>query len=199
MNSVYPLSWPIGRARTADYNRKWGVLNKMPSPRVYQLLNEELRKMDVENVNLSTNLQLRRDGLPYVGQKEPEDPGAVLYFTRKGVDIAIACDVWRKLDANVRAIGMTVEAIRGMERWGTEEMVDRAFTGFKALPETSAIVTPYTRAWHEVLQVSPDADPEIIRAAWKRLVARYHPDNQTTGDAAKFEEVQKAYKETGGQ
>jgi hypothetical protein len=199
MNSGYPLMWPIGRPRIEEHARKWGALNKMPSARVYQLLGDEIRKMkETTNVTLSTNLQLRRDGLPYVGQKEPADPGAVLYFTRKGVDIAIACDVWHKLDANVRAIGLTVEAIRGMERWGTEEMVDRAFTGFKALPETSAIVTPYMRPWHEVLQVSPDADPEIIRAAWKRLVARYHPDNQATGDAVKFEEVQKAYNEVNG-
>lgn len=195
MNSGYPLEWPIGRARTADYDRKWGQLNKMPSARVYQLLNEELRKMDVEAVTLSTNLQLRRDGLPYVGQKEPEDPGAVLYFRRKGIDIAIACDVWHKLDANVRAIGLTVEAIRGMERWGTEEMVDRAFTGFKALPENSAFVTPYTRPWHEVLQVAPDADPSVIKAAYRNLAAKYHPDNRITGDTVKFAEVQKAYDE----
>lgn len=192
---AYPLQWPIGRSRTSAYSRGAGP-NQMHGSRVRQLLNSELRKMGVSNIVVSSNVAIRRDGQPYAGQKV-DDPGVVLYFTRKGEDIAISCDAWRTVDANLRAIGLTVEAIRGMERWGTEEMIDRAFTGFKALPESIIVGPGQSRIWHEVLQVSSDADPEIIRAAWKRLISRYHPDNQHTGDPVKFNEVQKAYKESG--
>lgn len=189
----YPLQWPIGRPRTPSFQVKWGALNKMPSGRIRQLLMSELRKMNVDDYVISSNLAVRRDGLPYAGQARPDDPGVVLYFKRKGVDIAIACDAWATVDANLRAIGMTIEAIRGMERWGTEEMVDRAFTGFKALPET-AIVTPYmARPWHEVLEVSPTASMEVIRAAYKQMLQKAHPDKG--GDTATFMAVQEAYKQ----
>lgn len=190
---AYPLQWPVGRGRTSKYDRQWGNLNKMPAGRIRTLLINELRLMDVRDFVISSNVQVRRDGLPYAGQKDPEDPGVVLYFKRKGVDIAISCDAWMKVDANLRAIGMTVEAIRGMERWGTEEMVDRAFTGFKALPET-AIVTPYQkRAWHEVLEVLPTASPELIRAAYRQKALKCHPDHGGTPE--EFRELQDALKE----
>lgn len=194
MTEAYPLQWPIGRERTPEDNRKYGNLNKMPSGRIRSLLFDELRKMGVSDFVISSNVAVRRDGLPYSGQKAPDDTGVVLYFTRKDKDIAISCDAWHTVDANLRAIGLTVEAIRGMERWGTEEMVDRAFTGFAALPENS-IVTPYTsRLWYEVLEVSPTASTEIIRAAYRQKLLKTHPDHG--GDPQQFAEVQKAYKES---
>lgn len=193
MKDAYPLQWPVGRERTPEYAREWGNLKKMSPSRVRQLLADEMRKMGVSNYVISSNIAIRNDGLPYSNQKAPDDPGVVLYFTRKGKDIAISCDKWMHLDSNLRAIGLTVEAIRGMERWGTEEMVDRAFTGFAALPE-NVIVTPYTaRAWYEVLEVSPNASPETIKAAYKSMLHKVHPDKG--GSQREFEEVQKAFQE----
>lgn len=186
----YPLQWPVGRARTSTYLRKVGNLNKMPSGRIRQQLRDELRKMGVNEYIVSSDLAVRRDGLPYAGQRQPDDPGVVLYFTRKGIDIAIACDAWASVDANLRAIGLTVEAIRGMERWGTEEMVDRAFTGFKALPE--AIVTPPpSRNWNDVLGVDPKATKQQIKTAYQNLAKAHHPD--TGGSNDYFVELTKAY------
>jgi curved DNA-binding protein CbpA len=46
---------------------------------------------------------------------------------------------------------------------------------------------------YQVLQVSPDASPDIVRAAHRVLAARYHPDNRQTGDSQKFREVNEAY------
>jgi len=168
----------------------------MPGGRLRQLLSKELRPMEVTQVVISSNVAVRRDGLPYAGQREPEDPGVVLYFTRKGSDIAISCDRWRTVDANLRAIGLTIEAIRGMERWGTEEMIDRAFTGFKALP--SAIVTEppkdrEKRPWWVVLGVDRSADAPTVKQAYRRAQSTAHPD--AGGSAQDFQEVQAAYDE----
>lgn len=167
----------------------------MPSGRIRQQLAMALSRMKVPDFVISSNLAIRRDGLPYAGQAQPEDPGVVLYFTRHGKDIAISCDQYTTVDANLRAIGLTVEAIRGMERWGTEEMVDRAFTGFAALPE-SVIVTPYTkRAWYEVLEVAQTASPEVVKAAYRQKALKAHPDHGGSPEA--FQEVQDALKESG--
>ena len=37
--------------------------------------------------------------------------------------------------------------------------------------------------WYEILQVSPNADPEVIHAAYKRLAHKWHPDRRP-GDAS---------------
>lgn len=196
MADAFPLQWPTGRERTPSYARMYGNLKKMPAGRIRTLLADEMRKMDVTSYVISSNLQVRRDGLPYAGQREPDDPGVVLYFTRKGKDIAISCDKWEHLDSNLRAIGLTIEAIRGMERWGTEEMVDRAFTGFAALPE-SIIVPPAPnrphRDWWVVLGVDKNADPRGVKQAYRRAQGVTHPD--AGGSDADFQEVQRAYEE----
>lgn len=40
------------------------------------------------------------------------------------------------------------------------------------------------RTLYQTLQVDPDADPEVIEAAFKRLALKYHPDRSTAPDAA---------------
>lgn len=190
MINAYPLQWPIDRPRTSDWARKVGP-NQMPEGRVRQLLLYELGKMNVDNIVVSTNVATRRDGLPYAGQRAPEDPGVVLYFTRKGQDIAISCDRWASVNANLRAIGLTVEAIRGMERWGTEEMIDRAFTGFAALPETAS--AGKAEWWSTLGLDGPTKVEAVIKDAYKRAAVKTHPDRGGSNEA--FQAVQEAFKQ----
>lgn len=44
---------------------------------------------------------------------------------------------------------------------------------------------------HEVLGVAPTASRDEVRAAFRRLAAKYHPD-RASGDAAKFMEISHA-------
>ena len=46
---------------------------------------------------------------------------------------------------------------------------------------------------YEVLQLSPNATGEMIERVYRILAKRYHPDNQSTGDAVKFAELHQAY------
>jgi hypothetical protein len=155
----------------------------------------ELDLLGARNVLISSDLQTRADGLPRASQRQPDDPGVAVYFTLDGEQQCIPCDKWDNVEQNLRAVALTIEALRGLDRWGAKEMVRAAFRGFKALPE-SVIVTPYTaRPWHEVLEVSPTASPEVIRAAWKQQLLKHHPDRG--GEQAAFEEVQRAYRESG--
>ena len=50
------------------------------------------------------------------------------------------------------------------------------------------------RDYYEVLQLSPNADAETIDRVFRILVKRYHPDNQDTGNTAKFNEVMEAHR-----
>jgi hypothetical protein len=47
--------------------------------------------------------------------------------------------------------------------------------------------------YYEVLQVSPNAEPEAIRRIHRLLAARYHPDNAETGDKERFLLLNQAY------
>ena len=46
---------------------------------------------------------------------------------------------------------------------------------------------------YEILQISPNADPDTIHRLFRLLAQRYHPDNQDTGDAARFRKLREAY------
>jgi hypothetical protein len=47
--------------------------------------------------------------------------------------------------------------------------------------------------YYEFLQISRHADDETIHRVYRFLAARYHPDNVTTGNAEKFEQLKTAH------
>lgn len=47
--------------------------------------------------------------------------------------------------------------------------------------------------YYEVLQIIPEAESEVIEGAYKRLAAKYHPDNKKTGDADGFRLIREAH------
>ena len=46
---------------------------------------------------------------------------------------------------------------------------------------------------YEVLQLSPNATAETVERVYRMLAKRFHPDNQDTGDAVRFAQIQQAY------
>jgi hypothetical protein len=117
---------------------------------------------------LSTNIPLRLDGLPYANHRQPDDKGVAVYFALKGQQMCFACDRWDSLADNTQAIRKTIEALRGIERWGTGDMVQQAFTGFVALPAPPS-------AW-EVLGLKPGATSSEINAAYRDRAKKTHSD-----------------------
>lgn len=47
--------------------------------------------------------------------------------------------------------------------------------------------------YYEILEVSPNANPDTIERVFRYLAQRYHPDNPSTGDRDRFELVLQAY------
>src|SRR5690606_9584801 len=127
---AYPLQWPDGWPRT-DRPARARFDTSFARARA-ELLNE-LRLLGATGVVISSNIELRRDGLPYANAKQPDDRGMAVYFTLRGEQQCIPCDVWDRTEDNLQAIRLTVAALRGLDRWGAKEMVNAAFRGFKAL------------------------------------------------------------------
>jgi hypothetical protein len=124
------------------------------------------------NVVISSDLQLRNDGLPRSNQATGHlDQGAAVYWQDGQQRRCMAIDRYDRIADNLGAIAATLAAMRAIERHGGAEILDRAFTGFTALPAPAAQDKP-----HEVLGVDENASRSEIDYAYKRLAAQHHPD-----------------------
>ncbi|MBK1883682.1 J domain-containing protein [Luteolibacter pohnpeiensis] len=196
MNESYPLNWPEGWPRHGgdrEYGQFKGTQGKVQLELLAEIdklvLGKEAARYTMADglVIISTNVPLKRNGLPYANQKEPEDPGVAVYFQRKGKQQCFACDKYDRVWKNMRAIQRTIEALRGIERWGSSDMLDRAFTGFVGLP------APGPRPWWEVLGMNGTESKEAIKERYRELAKRHHPD--IGGNPDQFAEINTAYQE----
>jgi hypothetical protein len=165
---AFPLQWPNGRPRA---KRRERAVFKVTMGRSLRDIQAEVRMLGGQNLVISTNMPLRMDGLPTTAKRIIADPGAAAYFVYKGRAVCFACDRWEALEDNLRAISLTINALRGIDRWGTGDMVAAAFTGFTALPAPAAEDLP-----HQVLGVDEHAAVQEIEYAYRRLAQQCHPD-----------------------
>lgn len=184
----YPLCWPPGRPRTPDHKRERGNFGishgKMTPGRVTQeLLREIVDRLAGREVVISTNIELRNDGLPYANRRPVSDTGVAVYFKYKGKPMCFACDRWASVHENMWAITKTIDALRGVSRWGTGDMMQAAFTGFTALPAPTAW-------WQTLGLLGPDASETDIKTAHRRLSMQHHPDRGGSKD--KMAEINRA-------
>jgi curved DNA-binding protein CbpA len=47
--------------------------------------------------------------------------------------------------------------------------------------------------YYEVLQISPNADPETVHRVYRIMASRFHPDNPVTGSLDRFLQLREAY------
>lgn len=193
--TAYPLCWPVGKGRTASWKRErsnFGTQKGRISPgRVTdELLQEILHRLYGKDLIISTNIRLRLDGMPYADQRKVDDPGVAVYFTYKNKPMCFACDRWIDIHDNLWAIAKTIDALRGIARWGSGDMLEAAFTGFVALPKPDK-----GRKWWQVLELASEHQSEAtVEEAYRRLAMKHHPDRQG-GSSAKMAEINVARSE----
>lgn len=190
------LDWPDGFERTDAGDRTtYPGGFEVSRTRAFDSIVEEIEKIDgARDVSVETAAPhtAKNPHRPYSDQ-DPEDPGVVAYYTRDGRDFAVACDRWDNLRDNARAVALYVDAKRAIERYGVATIGSEFET--QALPsgDEDAVVAGdgQRQEPHEVLDVAPDADPGVVRAAARRLSADVHPD-QPGGDEDEFKRIQAA-------
>lgn len=204
----FPLAWPHGWPRTPDHRRIanhpfGGKTYPLTFDRARRQLLEELARLRATSIVLSTNIPLRQDGQPYAGgaDRRLDDPGVAVYFRLKGRDLSMARDGFTSIAANMRSLFLAVDGLRQLERHGGSYMMDRAFSGFTALPPP----TP-TRPWWEVFGFAREDIlhrnilQRDIESAFRRLAAERHPDRGGSDSAMSELNVARAeaLKEIGG-
>lgn len=191
MTTAYPLAWPEGWPRSrsrkrARFNKgerqyygdnnssSWMRKRDLSISEATQRVLSELTTFGVPHGEaiISSNLQLRLDGLPRSGQAAPSDPGVAVYWRRPGESMKVmAIDLYDRVADNLAAVAATLHAMRAIERHGGAQILDRAFTGFAALP-------PPKSPW-KVLGLDTPNDAvtrEQVNEAYRAKARALHPD-----------------------
>lgn len=202
---AYPLTWPPGWRRTpvlervrAQFGAKRFVdrgVNERGERQGYYSKGElsigeatgrvlqELGAMGFnKSVIISSDMRLRNDGLPISRQRTPDDPGVSVFWGNGKAARCMAVDRYNRIADNLAAIAATLEAMRAIERHGGAAILERAFTGFVALPAPEQ--------WWQVLGVSSHATKAEIDEAYRKLAQKHHPDRG--GDASQMSRINSA-------
>src|ERR1044071_9845537 len=133
MPESFPLQWPSDWKRTPATERRRAPYKVTDSFCIAELRGE-LKRLGASHVVISTNIETKRDGTPYVNQPGViEDPGvAVYYSTAEFKDRVIAGDKWQRVYHNAYAISKALAALRAVERSGASQILDRIFNAFGA-------------------------------------------------------------------
>lgn len=169
MAEKFPLVWPAAYPRSQRRIR--AKFNTRAFTAAVQGIYHELRLLGASGIVVSTNIPIRNDGLPYANPPRIEDPGVAVYFSLRGQPRSMACDKWDLVDHNAHALALTIDAMRGLDRWGASQMLDRVFQGFAALPAPAAEIS-----WWESLRCPREWSLDNVEAQYKRLIKTAHPD-----------------------
>lgn len=135
-------------------------------------LYDELHRLGAMDAVVSTNHKPDCYGTPVASRRSSRsDDGVAIYFVLKRKPMAMACDRYNNAAANMRSLALAIDAMRQLDRHGGGTMMDRAFSGFTALP-------PPGVPWWEVLEWRPDASREVVEANYRRLARDRHPDSE---------------------
>lgn len=193
MTTAYPLQWPDGWPRQKHRENDTvfrGKIYGLTMARARDQLMAELQRLNATGLVISSNVQLRQDGLPYSEQRRIADPGVAVYFQLKKRPMVMAQDRYVSVAGNMRSIGLAIEAMRQLARHGGGTMMERAFSGFAAIAPPD-----WKKPWREVFGVPADwrGDADTLPAIYREKAKIRHPDYG--GSATVMAELNIAYEE----
>jgi len=177
MAEAYPLSWPLGLNRA---ERRVNSPFKITMNKAHSMLVSEIRRLMGTNIVISSNVPLKADGSMRM-DREPVDPGIAVYFTRGDKQQVFACDKYDSLRENMIALARTLEALRSIERWGSSELMERAFSGFKELPQTAG---QGEDCW-AVLGLRPMDEARLVTLSHRDMIRKLHAEGKGSAEFAR--------------
>jgi len=188
---------PVSHPAYHPFRASWLDSTNLLEREVAQL-NGRYEEVEVVLQVQTSDHWMRRDGGIRADAKVTGD-GVVISFDSIHGPLRYACDAftgsgWRLSgwQANVRAIALTLEALRKVDRYGSSHRGEQ-YTGFNALgsgrPMPAAMTVADARTllmgWMEI------AGTNDWQTLYRRAVKSTHPD--AGGDADEFDRVQTAY------
>lgn len=149
--------------------------------------------------------EIRLDGWPRASAR-PTHPGVVVSFESRFGPLRYATDVYNDWHDNLRAIALSLESLRAVDRYGVTKRGEQ-YTGWKALgvgdvPKMSrreaATLLAREAEFYDEPAIDRDElakrvlkDPSTYLASvYRRAVKRHHPD--VGGDRSMYERLERA-------
>lgn len=189
MRFEYPLQWLPQQKRTKNQQR--ARFGNHSASKAGKFLIDELERLGAKQCLITSNLMVKNDGGFYARQGKIEDAGIVVYFQLKGKSKAMACDKWDLPEHNIWALYKSIEAIRGLERWGGSDFLDGLFTGFTALPSPDDITIGIPLYFNDCENYS------YTQKRYYQLAKELHPD--CGGSEKEFLEMKRQFEQIKGE
>lgn len=177
-----PLDWT--GALTPAAARKQATF-KATYPATLGLLFREAEKLGARDLVLQVDISeryIRTDGLPYANAKYGSNPGVIVSFDSAHGPLRYATDAYTEWQDNLRAIALSLEALRSVDRYGVSKRGEQ-YTGWRALPAGSS---PAFATADEALQwmrayATGQLDLEVpaqmlVRDLYRFMAKLMHPD-----------------------
>ena len=176
------------------------------------MLQRELKLLAARDVVFQVALReqdFRIDGEPRANAK-PTHPGVILSFDCKYGPVQYPCDKFRDFESNVRAIALSLEALRKVDRYGVTKHGEQ-YTGWKAIgtgiamgtgdamtvEEAAAFIAGNCGDLNRVEEV--EDDPSFALALYKDAARLLHPDvGGSTNDFQKLQDAKRILEEKFG-
>lgn len=157
------------------------------------LLEREIRMLGAWTFVLQVDVDerwIRVDGELYA-RAASRSPAVRVSFESRHGPLTYATDVFDQWQANVRAIALSLEALRRVDRYGVAGKGEQ-YRGWNAIGSRPAEMTPdqaaeFIALWGDLPGAVPRvtgadllARPSLIRDYYRRAASRVHPD--VTGD-----------------
>ncbi|QYC54622.1 DnaJ-like chaperonin [Gordonia phage Agueybana] len=162
------------------------------------LLDRELWHLGPAGRNAPAVLQIamreqdfRLDGMPRANAR-PEHPGVILAIESTKGPLSFPCDRFVTWQDNLRAIALSLEALRKIDRYGITPNAEQ-YTGWKQLPgrgsgPASMSADDAERVLRDIAQMAPAT---ALAAIFRRAQFVAHPD-RNRGDSAEWDRVEAA-------
>ena len=189
---VRPLQWagprtPVGERRHSQFKAGWTD--------TLRLLETELANLDAKNVVWQLDYQdsdLRINGELKANAKHRGDPGVRILFDSRHGPLVYATDQYWEWRDNVRAIALSLQALRAVDRHGVTRGAEQ-YKGFRAIgatPMGSEAPMTEEEAAAFVREHSGRPDVSVTLDTYKAAARRLHPDQG--GSTFGFQRLQEA-------
>lgn len=167
--------WPGKKTR----NRKKAPFG-VTYARMLDDLERELKHLGARDIVIQAYYRhedIRNDGWPRSSAPKPSDPGVIVGFSKtKGEEISFPCDTYLTYESNLRAISLTLTALRAIDRYGVTQHGEQ-YKGWAKLPPAPDRMTVQDAQQFIVLHTGIfPATRETLQDAYRAAARKLHPD-----------------------
>ena len=160
-----------------------------------KLLLREAEALNAKHLVVQVDLQprdIRVDGLPRANARHGNHPGVIISFDSRHGPLRYATDAFDDWRSNFRAIALSLEALRAVDRYGVSKRGEQ-YRGWTAIGAGTAAGGPFTtrdeaETWMRKAAAEEGIDSWADYAAlYRALAKRMHPD--VRGDAGLWDRL----------